>query len=213
MIFDADIVWGCAVAADRINGGYAKYDEWKYREDGDNFISRHANKTIVKNMLGLRDYSAVTEEDITVGKTLREYYKGYLLKQISGDITDFEDVVLAFAQTDTFTNKQLYAFAVISCLPADHKQTVNKNIIDRTIRESIPLLGDEGEQVIGELIIVKSTFVDNYDRYKISGRFGESFVDFWLKVGFKVGEPVKIKGRIKQHRADGSTQLNYVKLI
>ncbi len=214
MEFSADIVWGCSVATQRINGGYFKEDVWNYNSAA-SFISKRANKTDVKGMLATQDFHDVTDEDIANGKAIRQYFCGYLLKEVSGTITNFGRQALRIAQMDTFTNRQLYEISIISCLPNQYHNEVSRKNIANVIRESTPLVGNKEDYIIGDLIIITCNFNNNYNKYRVQGRFGESFVDFWFNYGdgITAGDVIKIKGRIKQHRADGSTQLNYVKLI
>lgn len=212
--FRADIVWGCAVAVDDINKGYCKTIE--YTQDhviDEPRVSRNTNKSIVKTMLAEHDFADVTEEHIEKGKELRHYFNGWLLKEVAGTINEFEQGALRIAQMDYFTNRNLLEFSIISCLPATRRRTIERDDLKKQVRESTPLIGEEGDLLSGELIIVNSYYNTNYDKFHIKGRFGEAFVDFWFKQGFDIDAEVQIKGRIKQHRSDNSTQLNYVRLI
>lgn len=212
MTFTADIVWGCAVAVDRINGGYFK--EPVYDEDEDTpVIKTHPNKLLMRRWLAANTFDRVTDNDIEAGIELRHYFNGYLLKELSGKINDFERQALRLAQQNDFTSRDLLAFSIISCLPSSQRRDNENKALRQEIYHSTPLPGDISDYVTGDLIIVKSLFNFNYSKYKIVGRFGESFVDFWYKEGFTVGDTVKIKGRIKRHREDGSAQLHYVKKV
>ncbi len=211
MTFDADIVWGCAVAINRINKGYFKEDIWNYNTNA-HFISKRANKKVVKEMLATQDFHNVTEEDIAKGKELRHYFNGYLLKEVSGKINDFERQALRIAQMDEFTNRQLLEFAIISCLPASMDRDKARNQFKNDVFHSTPLVGDLGDYILAECTIIKSYYNENYERYRITGRMGESFVDFWFKQDLLIGSTVKITARIKAKRADHTTQLSYVRL-
>ncbi len=215
--FSADIVWACAVAVDEHNEGYFKEDVWAPREDHDDefHVVKGANKRLVKQMLANENYDTivkVTDEHIEEGRTLRNYFNGYLLKEISGKINDFEKQALLLAQKDEFTNRDLLAFSIISCLPNSARRDKEYTKLKQDIYHSTPLVGNKGDQVEGELLITRSSYNHNYNRYSTAGRFGESFVDFWFKQGFEVGDTVEIKGRIKARRPDNTTQLHYVKI-
>ena len=212
----ADIVWGAAVAVDRIYDG-AYYKETVYEADVeiDELVELYqANKIIVRRWLAAGRLDRITEEDIVQGRALRHYFNGWVLKEISGDINEFESRVLKIAQNDKFTNRSLLDFAIISCLPSTHRRDIDRTNLHREIRESTPLVGDEGDHVSGELIVIKCNYNTDYEKYRVQGRFGESFVDFWFSYGEGVNadDVIAIKGRIKKHRDDGSTQLNYVRL-
>jgi hypothetical protein len=100
-MFTADHVWGLAVAADRINGGYVKADV--YAENLD-VVQKQANKTMVKGWLR-NNQNPATAADVERGREVRNYFNGYLLKQIAGKINDFEQTALRIAQMDEFTNQ------------------------------------------------------------------------------------------------------------
>lgn len=213
MKYDADIVWGCAVAVDRFNGGYVKTEEFERNEDGEQVVTKRPNKVLLKQMLAKQDYSTVTDEDIAEGQALRHHFNGYLLKELSGKINDFERSVLRIAQMDEFNHRSLLEFAIISCLPNSFRRELKHKQYQQAVVESTPIEGEVGDVVQGELIIEKCYWNDNYSKYRIVGRFGESFVDFWHKDHLEVSSTPKIRGKIKQHRPDNTTQLNYIKVI
>jgi hypothetical protein len=59
--------------------------------------------------------------------------------------------------------------------------------------------------------VIKTRYSQEYGKFKIDARMGESFVDFWYTSELK-GE-LKIKGKIKNLRSNKTTQLNYVKVL
>lgn len=210
MAFNADIVWGCAVAADRINGGYVKEQEWDY-EQTPAVVKRDANKMMVKKWLREADYSQVTEQDIEQGKTVRSYFNGFLLKELAGKINDFERQALKIAQMDEFTNRAMLEFAIVSCLPQTMRRDQARNDVAREIRQSTQLSGAVGDTVQGEIEVIKCFYSQNYNKYRITAKLVDSFVDFWYNKNLDVGERMRIKGKIKAQRDDNVTQLNYVK--
>lgn len=212
--YDAETVWACAVAVDRLNGGYCKQEEWTHDEEtGEASITKHPNKKIVKRWLAEKTYDAVTEEDRDEGIKLRDYFKGYLMKELAGTLNDFERNVLKIAQMDELTNRNVFEFAIISCLPNSYRRELKNKEHQALLLESTPIEGEIGDKIVGDLIVLKSYFNHNYNKFRIAGRFGESFVDFWFKENLDVDSTVRIQGKIKQHREDNSTQLNYVKKV
>jgi len=212
MKFTADQVWGCAAAAQRINEGYFKEPTWSQEVNlTEPKLLKEANKSLVKNWLARGDYSLVTAADITVGQTARNYIKGWLMKELSGKITDFERTALKIAQKDEFTGRDLYDFAVVACLPSSVERDRAHQEIKREVYYSEQLMGNIGETVIGEFTAVKSAFSQMYNKFKVSGRMGESFIDFWFSA--PIEGSVRIKGKIKNVRGDKTTALNYVKII
>ena len=209
-MFTADQVWGLAVAADRINGGYLKEDEWLPNATPP-CRGRQANKLMVKQWLREGAFSEATAEDIEKGREIRNYFNGFLLKQISGKINDFEQQALRIAQMDEFTGKHLLEFAIVSCLPSVMLRDQSKNELAREVRNSTQLQGNPGDKIQGEIEVVKCYYSQEYNKYRITAKLVDSFVDFWYNSAMEQGSRVSIKAKIKSVRGDNTTQLNFVK--
>jgi hypothetical protein len=208
-MFTADQVWGLAVAADRINGGYLKEDEWLH-----NAVppcrGREANKKMVKQWLR-EGFNPATEADVVKGQEIRNYFNGFLLKQISGKINEFEQQALRIAQMDEFTGKNMLEFAVVSCLPSVMIRDQERNNLAREVRGSTQLTGVVGDKIQGEIEVVKSYYSKDYDKFRVTAKLVDSFVDFWYNSNLEAGQKLSIKAKIKSVRGDNTTQLNFVK--
>ena len=208
-MFTADHVWALAVVADRINGGYLKEDEWL-----PNAVppcrGRQANKLMVKQWLR-EGANPTTEADIEKGREVRNYFNGFLLKQISGKINDFESQALRIAQMDEFTGKNLLEFAVVSCLPSVMLRDQSRNELAREVRASTQLTGNVGDKIQGEIEVVKCYYSKDYDKFRVTAKLVDSFVDFWYNSNLEAGQKLSIKAKIKSVRGDNTTQLNFVK--
>ena len=207
-MFTADQVWGLAVAADRINEGYFKEPEF---EPDSNTLVRKANKTMVKDWLRENNFSAATAADIETGRSVRNYFNGFLLKELSGNINDFERQALKIAQKDEFTGRDMFDFAVVSCLPAAMLRDQAKKELTTEIRFSTQLAAAVGDRVQGDIEVIKCYWNQNYGKWRVTARMRESFVDFWASEEFK--GTVSIKAKVKAQRGDNTTQLNYVKIV
>lgn len=211
MEFTADQVWGLAVAADRINGGYFSEPYWERPSTGyDAIKTREANKVMVKLWLAANDFSVMTEDDVVKGQEVRNHIKGYLLKTLSGTMTGFEKTALACAQMETFGGNHLKEFSVISCLPAAMRRDKDRLALKREILASVQLEGRKGDRVQGEIQVINCMFNPEYNKYRITALMGESYVDFWFKK--ELHGVALIKGKIRDQRANNTTQLNYVTL-
>jgi hypothetical protein len=206
-MFTADHVWGLAVAADRINGGYVKADV--YAENLD-VVQKQANKTMVKGWLR-NNQNPATAADVERGREVRNYFNGYLLKQISGKINDFESTALRIAQMDEFTGKNLLEFSVVSCLPSVMLRDQSRKELKTAISSSVQLAGSEGDKITGEIEVFKCDYNTTYDKFIVQARMGDSYVSFWF--GSRLEGVVNIRAKIKSHRGDNTTQLNFVKII
>jgi len=209
-MFTADQIWGLAVAADRINGGYFKEDVYVLENQCTKRITQ-ANKLMLKEWLRNGAVTEATAEDIEKGREVRNYFNGFLLKQISGKINDFESQALRIAQMDEFTSRNLLEFAVVSCLPSVMIRDQSRNELAREVRLSTQLQGNVGDKIQGEIEVVKCFYSKDYDKYRVTAKLVDSFVDFWYNSNLNAGDRIAIKAKIKSVRGDNTTQLNFVK--
>ena len=209
-MFTADQVWGLAVAADRINGGYFKEDEWLPHATPP-CRGREANKKMVKDWLRTGAFSEATAEDIAEGQRVRHYFNGFLLREISGKLNDFERQALLIAQMDEFSTRNMLEFAIVSCLPAAMKRDQSKQDMSREVRNSTQLEGNVGDKIQGEIEVVKCYYSKDYDKFRVTAKLVDSFVDFWYNSNLEAGQKLSIKAKIKSVRGDKTTQLNFVK--
>ena len=215
-MFTADQVWGLAVAADRVNGGYFKEPVWTQPDNdltGPMVLVKDANKLLVKQWLRTNNFTVATEADIEKGREVRNYFNGFLLKQISGKINEFEQQALRIAQMDEFTGRNMLEFAIVSCLPSVMIRDQSRNELAREVRASTQLQGAVGDKIQGEIEIVKSYYSQEYNKFRITAKLVDSFVDFWYNTNIDAGSRVSIKAKIKSVRGDNTTQLNFVKRI
>jgi len=208
MIFTADQVWGCAAAAQRINEGYFKEDQWDTAEAGVKI--KTANKALVKGWLRDEDYSQITAADIAAGQTARNHFKSYTFLAIAGRLNEFQTTAMQLAAKEEFTGRDIYDFAVISCLPSVAVRDVANSELKREIYTSEQLQGAVGDSIVGDITVISARFNPDYNKHKITARMGESFVDFWF--GKELTGELRIKGKIKVQRGNKTTQLNYVKI-
>ena len=210
-MFTADQVWGLAVAADRINGGYFKEPVWGPSDSGEDRMLKDANKLMVKQWLRTGNFTVSTAEDIAKGQEIRNYFNGFLLKQIAGKINEFEQQALRIAQMDEFTNRNMLEFAIVSCLPSVMLRDQSRNDLAREVRHSTQLTGAVGDKIQGEIEVVKCYYSKDYDKFRVTAKLVDSFVDFWYNSNLNVGDRISIKAKIKSVRGDNTTQLNFVK--
>jgi hypothetical protein len=209
-MFTADQVWGLAVAADRINGGYFKEDVYVLENECQKRVTQ-ANKMMVKQWLREGAFTEATQSDIEKGREVRSYFNGFLLKQISGKINDFEQQALRIAQMDEFTGKNMLEFAIVSCLPGVMLRDQIRNELAREVRASTQLQGAVGDKIQGEIEVVKCYYSKDYDKFRVTAKLVDSFVDFWYNSNLEAGQKLTIKAKIKSVRSDNTTQLNFVK--
>lgn len=209
--YTPEIVWGCAAAAHRLNEGYHKDPVHEWKDDKTMVLVKDSNKSIVRGWLREENYAAVTEADIEKGKEYRRHFAGYTLAAIRGPLNDFQQQALKIANIDEFTGRHLLEFSIVACLPAVAERDSSRSSLKKEVFASTQLAGQEGDTIVGDLTVVSSKYMANYSKYRIAGRMGESFVDFWTNLDLAADQVVRIKAKIKKHRDDKTTQLNYVK--
>jgi hypothetical protein len=96
-------------------------------------------------------------------------------------------------------------------LPETARRDRSRTELTREIYGSEQLQGQVGDTIVGDLAVVSSRYSKEYNKFKIQGRMGDSFVDFWFSQEL-TGE-LRIKGKIKNQRGNKTTQLNYVKKV
>jgi hypothetical protein len=203
----ADQVWAISVRVDRQNGGYVKYDEIDHHT---RLVVKTANKAIVKDLL--RANTQPTEEEVEAGRAVRAHFNSYTFLALQGKLNDFQHQALKIAQMDQFTGRNMLEFAIISCLPDVARRDQARKEFMQALYASEQIQGAEGDRISGYLTVEQCRWNPNYAKFRVQGRMGESFVDFWFGRELLVGANLLIKAKIKRQRTDKSTQLNYVKV-
>ena len=205
MEYSADQVWAIAVRVDRENGGYVKLPVYAETLD---VVKTQPNKVIVKEMI--RENYQPTEDEIAEGQRVRKYFNTFTMKLLTGKINEFEQTALKIAQKDAFTNRDMYDFAVVSCLPDVARRDAARTELKREIYQSEQLVGNVGDRIQGLINVISCRYNQNYNKFRVQARMGEAFVDFWY--GKELEGELTIKGKIKAVRGDKTTQLNFVKV-
>lgn len=204
MEYSADQVWAIAVRVDRENGGYVKLPVYSDTLD---VVKTQPNKVIVKEMI--RENYQPTEDEIAEGQRVRKYFNTFTMKLLTGKINEFEQTALKIAQKDAFTNRDMYDFAVVSCLPDVARRDAARTELKREIYQSEQLVGNVGDRIQGLITVISCRYNQNYNKFRVQARMGEAFVDFWY--GKELEGELTIKGKIKAVRGDKTTALNFVK--
>ena len=209
MEITADQVWAYAVTADRINGGYVKMDQWS--SDGQCVI-KEANKAMVKRWIREGYCGEDTEADWETGRRFRAHFNSYTFLALAGKLNDFQHQALRIAQMDKFTGRNMLEFSIISCLPDVARRDAARKEFQQELYASQPVQGNEGDKISGYLQVTQCQWNANYNKFRVQGRMGEAFVDFWFGRELSVGANLPIKGKIKRCRGDKTTQLNFVRV-
>lgn len=214
--YSPEQIFGMAMAAHRINGAYLKENEYDivdvlgYQEHR---LRREANKIMIKRWVQSNDLAAVTEEDREKGAVIRNHFRGYMFLAIAGKLNDFQQQAYKISEKAEFSQYDSLELAIAASLPSIYERDRARKEFMEQLRASTQIRGAVGERVEGEITVLDSRFSLNYCKYRVQAKLGQSFVDFWYPTALAAGTTVKIRGKIKVHRDDRSTQLNYVKIL
>jgi hypothetical protein len=211
-MFTAEQVWGAVMAAHRINGGYIKEPVWDYNVDQRAPV-KDANKLMVKGWIRSNDLSKVTAEDIEKGMEVRNHFNSYMFLAIAGKLNDFQQQAYKIAQMTEFRSRDSLELAVASCLPMIYERDRARKEFMEQLRDSTQLTGEVGDKVEGEIVVLDTRYNVNFNKWKISAKMVDSYIDFWYNTNIAKGTAMRIKGKIKAVRGDNTTQLNYVKQV
>jgi hypothetical protein len=203
MIYSADQVWGLAVRADLHNGGYYKLSD--HTDTGE--IT--ANKILLKKWL--MENIEPTQEEIELGQSYRKHFNCYLLTVMKRSLSSFEQMVVKVYNMDQFSGAHATEISVVSCLPKIARDEQVSDQLNRELLYTSAITGRCGDPVGGTLQVTKVDWSRMYEKYIVGGWIDSYYITFFTAQKFQVNERIVITGKIKKHKPDNSTQLNYVK--
>jgi len=197
-----------AVAADRINGGYVKHAEFGDVK-GYNVLRRANKYMVMDHCLGVNKLE-VTDADRTAAKEMLTHFRGYVMLQLAGKLNDFQQTVLTVISNDEISYRSQYECSIVSCLPKVYRVDQEKREIEQKKRVSTVV---ETDNFRGEIIVEACRYSVYYGKFRITACAENKIMDFWYRESLEDGMPYSVKGKVKARRGDGTTQLNYVKII
>lgn len=220
----ADVFWGAAAYAHRIQGGeYKKVDRPAFRGtdlDGVEYEEPAlvSNRTHAKHALD--NTALISAEDYAYGRKVRSYFKGLSFKALMGKLNDFESNVLKFVDVENFEEDKnaAYHFAIVCSLPASYERSIKRENVDARIRDANSKhFGNVKERLNLDIEIIRRVFSDKWGTFfltaqVIGGEHKGNIVFFSYRNGIDPGTCLRIAGTVKGHRDEGQTQLNRVKV-
>lgn len=205
--YPALLVWAASAAADRVNkGDYLR----EAVHDKDLNVIAKPNKLLMQEFLAHQEN--ITETDIIQGHRLYDHVRGWILKLFEPNCKDFIKEAVKFVDVEMI---DLADFGFIACMP----NSIRRDLEDIQIRERITELsvngniGRIGQGILGTLEILQSFPSKKYEGFVVRGDLDGHYVWFFSSTGFSRGNKYSVRGRVKRHDPDGSTQLNYVRII
>jgi hypothetical protein len=207
--FNADDVWGAAVAAQRINGAYVKLS---ITSESDPTINQQSNRQIVYGFLA--DPFTITDEDREEGKKVRAFFQAYTFKILQGKaLNEFNNTAMLISNRDVITSD--YDVAVITSLPSSYERGVKQQTVDQRINFARGgYVGTIGDKVNLTVEVVKRIWSEKWMTSFVTGITPEDQVVFFaFKHELEIGKTISIQGTVKGQRESNTTQLNRVKVI
>jgi hypothetical protein len=214
VVVSADVVWGAAAYADRVNGGeYRKEPEYRVLEDGTitQDVVRHANRFHMWK--AMEDTDLITDADVAVGRESRDWLRKTLVfRRLKGSLSDFDQALAGMVEMEQFlTGADRYEIALVtSQIRAWREGTRMEAVLEDVDRTPVAAVG---ERVQLDVTVVKAVYSTNYNVYFITAKTDNNqMVFFSYREKLPVGDRREIKGSVKAHRPD-ATQLNRVRIV
>ena len=216
--FAVSDVWAAACAADRVNGGYFKECVFEYTDGEPPKLVKDKNRHIMMHFLYHPEQLLV--EDVERGEACRDFLRNDLtFRVLQGKaLNSFDDAIRkVLAVEERFNAHQdRYELAIVACLPA----SVSRSQSRQTVEERVKFargghIGKVGEKItLTDVEVLSANYSRDYNIYWIKAITDQDQVVFFSnKESFDVGTHLSIQGKVKAHRDENLTQLNYVKVL
>ena len=202
-----DVV-AAACAAQRVNGAYIKVP-YQLGVDGDN-IKRTTNRELVYQYL--EDESFITDADRLLAEDIKEYFKGYTFKVLSGAyLSEFDRNTMKILEEE-FTPEG-YNVALLCSIPNNYLKAKKRDEADRRTRFAQGgYVGKVGERLNLQVEVIKCVFSQKWGIFYITAMTtSDQAIFFSYKQEVSEGTVLNINGTVKR-QDNNQTQLNRVKV-
>jgi hypothetical protein len=199
-----DVV-AAACAAQRVNGTYIKVP----LQLGDD-KPRQTNRELVYQYL--EDESFITDADRLLAEDIKEYFKGYTFKVLSGAyLSEFDRNTMKILEEE-FTPEG-YNVALLSSIPNNYLKAKKRDETDRRTRFAQGgYVGKVGERLNLQVEVIRCVFSQKWGIFYITAMTtSDQAVFFGHKIEVTVGTVLNIDGTVKR-QDNNQTQLNRVKV-
>jgi|SaaInl5LU_22_DNA_1037371.scaffolds.fasta_scaffold31213_3 hypothetical protein len=214
--YPTDIVWACAVAADRINNGYRKESRW----DRDDLIEKPSNKRLVFEFL--EDYRnnklVLLDDDYTEGQAVREYWQTQTLILLDENANNYIRSVVKAAHNDTFNNIRDISL-IVSCISAKRNNEQRQKVLEikNNLHSQHVYAVRDKIRINDKISVIDSKFIDNIGASAVECIVQGNLYMWWSKRHVNPGDYSYLVGRVKRLTEDYFTNqlvthLNYVSI-
>ena len=198
-------VLAAACAAQRVNGTYIKVP----LQLGDN-KPRQTNRELVYQYL--EDESFITDADRLLAEDIKEYFKGYTFKVLSGAyLSEFDRNTMKILEEE-FTPEG-YNVALLCSIPNNYLKAKKRDEADRRTRFAQGgYIGKIGERLNLQVEVIRCIFSQKWGIFYITAMTtSDQAVFFGYKQEVAEGTVLNIDGTVKR-QDNNQTQLNRVKI-
>ena len=207
-----DVV-AAACAAQRINGKYVKYNmpDSNFINDQGQIVKMITNRKLVCKFL--ENPEKVTDSDREMAVAIKELYKGYTFKLLSGEyLSEFDRNTMKILEEE-FTPEG-YNIALLSSIPQTYQLALRRKEADlRTKFAKGGYVGNIGERLNLQVEVLKCVYSQKWGTFYITAiTTSDQAVFFGYKQEAAVGTVLNINGTVKR-QDNNQTQLNRVKIV
>jgi len=206
-VYPAELVFGAACAAQRINGEYIKGVQWPDSPAPD---AKQNNRKLMTNFLA--DPSNVTEDDMEQGRQVRQYFQALTFKILAGKkLSEFDSNAMSLSNRDELSTN--YELAVVCSFPSSYLRGKARDTVDNRVKFAAGgFVGRVGDKVNLTIEVLRSFYSQQWGVYYVTAITPDDQALFFsMKQPPANNAVVKINGTVKAHR-DNQTQLNRVKI-
>ena len=199
-----DVV-AAACAAQRVNGTYIKV---QYQLGDDK--PRQTNRELVYQYL--ENDSFVTDADRLLAEDIKEYFKGYTFKILSGAyLSEFDRTTMKILEEE-FTPEG-YNVALLCSIPNNYLRAKKRDEADRRTRFAQGgYIGKIGERLNLQVEVIRCIFSQKWGIFYITAMTtSDQAIFFGYKQEVATGTLLNIDGTVKR-QDNNQTQLNRVKV-
>lgn len=209
MNYPAELVFGAACAAQRINGEYVKGVQWPDVRTPD---TKPSNRQLMTQLLS-PDCAPLDEADIEQGRQVRRYFQALTFKVLSGKVlSEFDSNAMSLANRDELSTN--YELAVVCSFPASYLRGKARDTVDNRVKfAGGGFIGQLGDKIKLTVEVLRSFYSQQWGVYYVTAITADDQALFFsLKEKPQDNITVDILGTVKAHR-DNQTQLNRVKVV
>ena len=215
--YPTDIVWACAVAADRINNGYIKESRWDKDDLLDELVEKPSNKRLVFRFLDeYRNGTLVVDDNDRIeGETIRQYWQYQTMILLDDTSNDYLRSVVKAAHKDTITG--MYDVAIInSSIEARRRDIQRREIIDIKLNLNSKNIYKPGEKFVlgkdSDINVITSRYIDKVGSSVVECIIDGNLYTWWSNRKLSLGKYNYIRAKVKSLEIDRDTNQPNTKL-